>query len=289
MKKILSILAAALALTILASGLLTGCNANNSGSAANAGKNTARKIEITVDRLEIMRDKDLGFPGVFGNEFLLEENDAIHAHDPRIVPLPAKLDDCPSGVDCKPSWRRKNKNYSEFLGKFDDLYILCADISAKNAKCNEKVDAIRGEVKQLRKLSGEVRKSKKSGKSAYTKFNEDNKQLGKSVVKLNRDRNKIRMNAKRQKPSETAVDVESMTVRNAKLLNKVDNRLRLLEATHENLVKLNEEIRIILGKSAMKPADNAFQPQHPKQPQQPQHPQQPQTPRFRTLPYRTVG
>jgi len=277
MKKKLCIIASALALTIFAGGVLAGCNPNTASGAANNGKITARKIEATVNRLEVMNDKDFKFPAVFGDEFFSEGT------------LPEE-NNCPPGVKCKPPVRRsryvpkhvgnrrlnrEGKTHSEFLDKLDDLFISCADISSANEKCNQKISAIREEVKQYQKNMGDLRKTKKAGKDTYARVNSNNKQLDESAKKLSRDRNRLRESSFGQKPNENSVDVEAMTMRNQKIMGKVENRLRLLEDTHEKLVKQNDEIRTSFGK-----------PQNGIKEREYKH-SQPQNPRYRTLPYKS--
>jgi len=261
MKKIICIVAVALALTILASGMLSGCNAKTSGSAANAGKNSAKKIDMTINKLEKLEDKDFKFPSAFGNDFFTSERPQLD------IPV-----DCPPGVDCAPRTRHVNhKSYqakhlgerqinhdgtarAQFLDKFDDLYVLCADISAANDKCKAKIAEINEENRHLKQLSKEMKRTKKRGKENFAKFNMCNRQLNESVSKLSRDRNNINAKVKAPKKARgSAVDVEAMTMRNLMILNKVENRLRLLEDTHEKLLNTNESIRLTLGQGSHQP------------------------------------
>lgn len=257
MKKIFAIIAVALALTFLASGILSGCNAKNSASAANAGKMSAKKVDMTIDKLDTFEDKDFKFPAAFGNDFFVDETKSAA--------------DCTPGTDCEPCIRRINhKGYrakylgnrqlnhdsaarSKFLDDFDDLYVLCADISAANAKCKAKIAEINKENKELKQLSKEMKKSKKKGEKTFAKFNFSYRELNESVTKLNRNRNHVKAEVKRSKRSGSALDVETLTMRNLMILNRVENRLSLLEDVHERLVKFNEAIRQTLGKQISQP------------------------------------
>ena len=250
MKKVLCIIAAALCLTFLASGILSGCDANNSASAANAGKNTVKKIDNTMGALETMEDKDFGFPGVLGNDFFVEDSAE------------------PAGVDTETTSRRlSQRGYrakhlgnrklnpngtarTKYLDKVDDLYVLCADISAANADCAQIAAAIRQEAKTLRALSDELKKSGKKGKLTFSKFNAGNRQLNESVTKLYRDRNRIKAAVKGAKTRGAALDVEASTMRGLMIMAKLENRLKLLRDTHEKLVLMNNEVRFALGKGS---------------------------------------
>jgi hypothetical protein len=267
MKKTFGLIAIVLALTVLSSGIFAGCNANHSASAASACNNTAKRIERTVDRLEVMNDKDFKFPAVFGNEFCFD-GECVAVRDPRIVPLPARIDDCPPGVDCKPTHRRKSKGYSNFITRFDELYALCASISMTNNKCIEKMNAIREEAIQLRNLSAELKRTKMTNKEAFEKLNSYNKELNESTKNLDRDRNRLRTYRRLHRHHEHSVNVETDTARNLKLRDKVENRLKLLEDTHGKIAKLNDEMRVVMVKPSGKLAEHTY------------------TPRYRTLPHR---
>jgi hypothetical protein len=272
MKKTLAIVASALALTFLSSGVLAGCNANSSASAATAGKNTSKKVETTVNRLEKLEDKDFGFPVVFGGDFFLNEKESAASH-------------CPPGVDCGPvtrarvgngkdSYKHKHFNRNRlnensearttFLDKFDNLFLICADISAANTKCNDKANAIKEENRQLRDLSAEMRKASKKSKDTYARFNHSNRELNESVTKLNRDRNSIKSRVKTNKQDKGgSLNVDSMTTRKLVIMNKLENRLRLLEDTHAKMVRINESLRIAMDK---KPAQDSVAEQPKPQP-----------------------
>jgi len=260
MKKILSVIAATLALTILATGVMSGCGAvNSSASAATAGKKTARMIETTMSRLEVMNDSDFNFPTAFGNEFSIQKGKAEKektTRSPKIhpVPIPAQLD-CPPGVECTAhNEHYRSDSYSRYLERFEDLYVLCVGISVANTTNNAKADAIREEVKELRRLSNELRNARRKNKDAFERFNQQNKGLKESTHQLHRDRNKIRMGANQSKKvNKNAIDVEAKTERNLKLMEKVERRQKLLDETHEKLVKLNSEIRAILEEVENKP------------------------------------
>jgi hypothetical protein len=281
MKKLICIIAASLILTILASGILSGCEANNAASAANAGKNTAKKLENTVAKLEVMNDSDFGFPAVFGNEFFTEEQEILRP----TAPVSRRVNQ--RNYRAKHFGDRKlNQDGSartKYLDQVDDLYVLCADISAANAQCNEKVAEIKEEIKKLEELSNEIKKSGKKGKYAFAKFNYNNKMLNESVTKLYRDRNRIRSAAKNNdKQRGNAFDVETATMHNLKIVDKLEVRLKLLDDTHEKLVAMNETMRVTLGKPTLKQSEpddsDEFVGGEPKN-----------ASRFITLPYKIAG
>lgn len=268
MKKVIVIIAVALVLTMLVSGVFSGCDAKSSASAANAGKNSAKKIDMTIARLEHLEDKDFRFPSAFGNDFFASENSSINNSD-LLVSAPTNC--CPPGVDCDSNTRYVNQQgynakhfgnrqinqqgaaRTKFLDKFDDLYVLCADISAANTKCKEKMSAINEENKELKQLSKEMKKSNKKGKENFAKFNYCNRELNESVTKLSRDRNHIKSKVKGTKNRGNSIDVEGMTMRNLMILNTVENRLGLLEDAHAKLLKMNDSMRMTLGKSVSAP------------------------------------
>lgn len=281
MKKIIIIVAVALILTMLVSGVFSGCDAKNSASAANAGKNSSKKIDMTIARLEHLKDKDFRFPSAFGNDFFASENNNKQTNDSDLLvsaqanccppgvdcaPEASSVNNCPPGVDCAPNARYVNQqgykakhfgnrqinhqgaSRTKFLDKFDDLYVLCADISAANAKCQEKVTAINEENRELKQLSKEMRKSNVKGKENFAKFNYCNRELNGSVTKLSRDRNHIKSKVNGTKNRSNSIDVEGMTMRNLMILNTVENRLSLLEDTHTKLLKTNDSMRMAMGK-----------------------------------------
>lgn len=265
LKKTICMIAVALVLTFFASGIMVGCDSKNPASAANAGKNAAKKIETTINRLDVLEDKDFRFPTVFENDFFADET------------MQARTSfDCPPGAVCRPRQRNANKitaanrsveqrgyrarhignkqlnqegaQRTKFLDQFDDLYVLCADVSSANAKCKERIDAIKEETAQLRQLSNEMKKSGKKGKDTFAKFNLGNKQVDESVRNLRRDRNRVKSSTDGARTRSSSVDVEAMTVRNLKIMNKVENRLKLLEDLHKDVASMNESMRLILGK-----------------------------------------
>jgi len=280
MKKLICIIAASLVLAVLASGILSGCEANNSASAANAGKNAAKKLENTISRLEVMDDKDFGFPEVFGDEFFTEGQEPTSM---RPVPTPSRRISQRNYRAKHFGGRQLNQDgpaRTKYLDQFDDLYILCADISAANTKCKEKVAEINEEIKQLRELSNEIKKSGKKGRYTFAKFNYNNKMLNESVTKLYRDRNRIRTTAKnRDKQHGKSLDIETSTMHSMKIMDKIETRLKLLEDTHEKLVAMNQSIRATLGKPTKNQHDNdepvGVEPQN--------------APRFLTLPFKQAG
>ena len=296
MKKTICMIAAALVLTFFISGIMVGCDSKTSASAANSGKNTAKKVSNTVSRLETLEDKDFRFPTVFENDFFSDET----------VTVSCAVYQC-NERGCRPMPRQNNFNNNatrnnqrnveergyrarhiggkqlnhegaqrtKFLDKFDDLYVLCADISAANAKCKDRIEAIGEQTAELKTLSHEMKKSGKKSKEQFAKFNYESKQVDESAAALIRDRNRIKTSTIGRKARESSVDVEAMTVRNLRIMNKVENRLRLLEDLHKDLLRMNECMRLMLEKQeTVAPAAEPVAVQAPLP-----------APRFRNLPY----
>jgi hypothetical protein len=135
-----------------------------------------------------------------------------------------------------------------FYDRLDDLYVLCADISAANEKCKEVAEEIKIESAQLRQLAAELKSGNQSGKGVFEQFNRLNAEMGDAVAALYKDRgaiqNKLRAIPKNQGSS---IDVESETQRYLMIMNKVEARLAMLQNAHNKIKELNANIRAILG------------------------------------------
>jgi hypothetical protein len=94
-----------LAFTLLTTGIFTGCNTKAMAIATNVGASQGGEV-------------------------------VLHEHDTRIVPLPARLDDCPPGVDCRPATPRVSSSQNVVSNVWK---IALGDTYEKLTKITEEV------------------------------------------------------------------------------------------------------------------------------------------------------
>ena len=133
-----------------------------------------------------------------------------------------------------------------YMNSLDDLYSLCADVSAANAHKNKLVSEIRSSAATMRGLAQELRGAKHI-RDNWAEFNKAQKEADKGLTELYRDRKNLQKSLK-VLSNNTHIEPEGMSTRYNVVLNKLDSRVQKLEATKAGLCNMNNAMRMALGK-----------------------------------------
>ena len=280
--------------------LLTGCgNANNANAAARMGNNTAKRADNIVKKLDTYEDAHYKFPTAFGGDFFVKDHDyandfyfkSVHTKEVQTIEKqPRKLSERmkmkslqrrASRQNAKPTsvnagtmeggrymarhyesnrLNQENAGKKAYIDRYDDLYMLCADISAANAKQDKLISEIRGETTQLRQNAGMVYGQNKKIKKDWSEFNKAHADTQKAMTMLYRDRNAVGKSLRVVPKKMDNVHPEKLSMRYQVIMNKLDCRIDKLEATKDGLCRMNKALAANSNHSAN------FANIHPKYP-----------------------
>ncbi|MCL2755995.1 MAG: hypothetical protein FWE45_02990 [Firmicutes bacterium] len=135
---------------------------------------------------------------------------------------------------------QNNQKKQAYMNRLDDLYMLCADISAANTKQNQLISQIREESNMLRQnASGLYGKKTKADWSEFNKAHDD---TNKAMTKLYRDRNSVGKRIRMLPKKSDNVHPEKLTTRYQYVMSKLDCRIDKLEQTKSGLERMNNSI-----------------------------------------------
>ena len=262
---------ASVALGVACTIALTGCgNASSPAGASRAATRLAKRTDTVTGKMDKYEDKNYNFPHAFGNDFFIKpspEVDEFQFHNPEFNKMKENRNKFPlskkkTNTDAKASdatyyprhFERKSLNMrnasrQEYLNRLDDLYALCADISAANARQNQLINEIKQEGAIMRELSSELKGKSRKPKTDWTEFNKSKDKAEKNLTKLYRDRNKLGKGIRMIPKANKNINPEAMQMRYHVIMNKLDSRLEKLETTKESMVMVNNSMRKKLGKS----------------------------------------
>ena len=234
--------------------VISGCHKSSANSAGTASLKTADQLEATVKRLESLSIQDFNFPATLGSDFFVDLNSAITTQTSNSRSIRNTTERAFGGSKYRSrhfnieNLNRMAHTRNAFLDKLDDLYILCADISAANEKCKKAIEDIKIASTELKSNAKAIKKSDIDNKQTFTQFKDANSELDSAVKKLQSDRNNIKNRIKElPKNSKSSIDVDSLTMRYMMIMNKVETRLKLLEDTKEKIANLNNEAKNVLN------------------------------------------
>jgi len=282
-KVALGVIATATAATMM----LAGCEASNAGNASNMSEKTAKRSETVVARLDKFEDKHYNFPKAFGNDFFVTNYDkasdiqfrgpSFNQHNEiskesnrflkrkntrrtgiRSASATPEKDEYYRYTSYKghhftsDQLNKNNAQKQQYFNRLDDLYMLCADISAANSKQNKLIDEIRGEAKTMKSLSGELKNNRKL-KANWSSFNHHHERTGKALNSLYRDRGSVKKTTRMIPKANSNLNPEALEMRYQVVMNKLNGRIEKLEATKQGLYGMNQSMRTALGKPEIMP------------------------------------
>lgn len=279
MGKKIGIAALSLGVSLLVFGLIFSVTSNkvaDSSSAAKMSKNTANQIDYAVKNLDTVENQDFNFPSVFGSDFFVDDTqcqngECGHTHHASKMPVTQE----PAKQRSTRSNRTGGKRYmsrhvdvntlnfdsatrNNYLDSLDDLYVLCADVSCANGNCNQKVLEIKKGAAELKELAAELRQTniQKNNQNAATfdSLNKHNAELKKALNVLNRDRGRLSTRVKNLPKDTGSMSVENANLRYTTVMNKVEERMKMLNEVCESINKLCDCLTSLLGKTRQSPA-----------------------------------
>ena len=230
---------------------LSGCGEANASSAGRTVDMAAMRTNEIVESIENPSDKDFEFPRAFGNDFSgARENRANF-----IDPFNSWRKDRRGENRIDPEKRRQHitrpKAYREYIDKMDDLYLICADISERNAEIKAKRNTIKAEAAQSKTLSNEI-KTKRLASGIDAEVYEDiEAQCADILTKAKR------IQSERTRATDAIRDfpmrgdnlnVAAETERYTKILKALDRRLGALAELEVAIAKVNCEMCTALGR-----------------------------------------
>lgn len=249
-----------------ASALMLGaCGSANATSTARSAERTAREVDMVVASVKPIDEKSFNFPAMFGNDFFIKENSASVMPVSTGILLAGDENTSKDGNTIEPdadsvkksraiNKSRKNGYKSRhfninkintenevrnsYYDKLDDLYVLCADISAANEKINTRLTEIKTENNEMKRLSKELKKSKKA-KGDFRSIQGKTAQTNSDLKRLYKDRKGINKQVKSLPRSTDSLNVENMTVRYNAIMNKLDSRLQMLDSIKNEMAEIN--------------------------------------------------
>lgn len=281
-------LTAVVAVSAAAAMIMTGCNASSARAASAQSENTAKRTDTVMKRMDTFSDKDFKFPQHFGHDFFIKEDKTKTGevsgtqtetenrgeNNARVTMNPQTRASARRMINENPNrYQAKHYKYADvnmdnearvkLYERLDDLYLLCADLSAANKKQDQKKAEIREQANLLRKHSKEL-KGKKI-KTDWGKFNTAQKNTKKSLDELYKDRGKLSKRVRTIPKSGGNINVDAMTSRYSAIMNKMDARLNKLDKVHNDLYEMNRAASAALGKPmAPRQSKKEVQPEQPK-------------------------
>lgn len=233
---------AVLALSAIITGaiMLSGGGVNSAAAASRVANNCARKADTAVDRLEIINDSQFNFPKAIGTEFFVTKTPArgviyaAEAYTPRHFDMSDLCMENPSRV--------------AFLQSYDDLYALCADMSAANSSIERQVMDIRQETIALRGLAAEL--SSRKFDHDWKEFNQLHTELEAAIRAVKNDRNQVNRKLRILPRPSTNINPEAQSIRYMKVMESLNSRVEKLETLKDSLQKLASSIASALGKQS---------------------------------------
>ena len=223
--------------------LLSGCNASSASSAARSADRTAKRSENVAKRMVQYEDKHYNFPKHFEGDFFVTNQNEMQMHGynfattPKNRPEVVRANDRYQGrhFDMS-SLNQNNASKMAYQNRLDDLYALCADISAANAKQNQLINEIKAENNSIRKTARDLknhktaRGRKNQHKPNFTQFNDAHDEAQKAIVALHKDRKSMQPEMKRKYKNHAQLqhNVDYMSTRYMTIMNKLDSRVSKL-------------------------------------------------------------
>ncbi|MCL2570531.1 MAG: hypothetical protein FWE16_04995 [Firmicutes bacterium] len=292
-KKIMGTIAVVTASAIL----LSACGANSNASAARMADRTAGRAENVIKRIERYDDSKFNFPAHFGNDFFVSNQNSLEQDGYKFQTNTRKenfaknsnfsenMKKAKEKKALKPNtvkaWlgdevneqryqgkhfdisnlNKSNKSLTTYNHKMEDLYALCADISAANRKQNEALDKIKREASELRSNSKQLKaKGRTKHKTDYTAFNRAHDNAQKAMMALHKDKPGLKREMRMLPKSNVNMNVEHMSKRYMTIMNKLDTRVSKLDAVTTSLGEMNDAMRVALGKVKQEPVYKAHNP-----------------------------
>jgi len=133
-----------------------------------------------------------------------------------------------------------NTTKKAYLDRYNDLYMLCADISAANAKQHRLIQDIRNETTNLRHGAASMYGNRT--KRDFTEFNKAHEETQKAMTALYRDRSSVGKGIRMLPKRTDNASHESLCMRYQVIMNKLDSRIEKLERTKDGLARMNKAI-----------------------------------------------
>lgn len=252
--------------------LSTGCgNANSAASAARLSDKTAKRCDYVLRKLDTFENSHFNFPAAFGGEFFV---DGYEVKAPIIKKTKKSNKSKPSSVASvsgalamddiidarylprffeKENLNMENPTRQFFLDGIDDLYKICADVSAANSYKNQLIADMRYEAATMRGLASDLRN--KRVKANWAEFNRANKEADRRLTAIYRDRKTVKNSLGMVGGSGYITEPQMMGTRYGVILNKLDARVMKLESAKRAMVDVNNAMRNVLGKPTISPND----------------------------------
>jgi len=258
--------------------VLSGCGASNAVQAARASDKTAKRCDRIVKKLDTYNDSSYKFPSAFGNEFFVANKKQMETQgfqfrdtqtkDHKKTSREKKREtNTPRTVTANGALqspeRYQSRHYNKtdlntnslakatYFNQVDNLYALCADVSAANEKQNQQVKKIKEESAEMKQLSKELRNKRKI-KSDWKQFNKTNKETNKALTELYKDRGGIKKSIKPLSSSTKSMNIGKLDTDYNAVLNKLDTRIKKLDNVERGMSQMNESMRVALGKPKAK-------------------------------------
>ena len=215
-------------LCVMVAVLMVGCSVSSAAGASRAANATAKRADAVVGRLESVNQEEFNFPTAFGTDNFFVGGGVHAGYEP--------------GHFCLSELNFDNPARVEFMNKLDDLYILCADITAANNAQARLIESVKHETAQMRILASELATMK--FKHDWSEFNKVNKDVDETLRLLNKDRNAVAKKLKILPRSSVNINPEAMFTRYSVVMDRLDNRVEMLEDLLCGLQKMNQELRL---------------------------------------------
>lgn|GEM_PF-3920802 len=235
----------ALAVVAVGGVLLATNNAQTAGAASRQSYKTAGRADNVVRKLDTFDDANFAFPTAFGNDFFVSNpNEVAQVMDRPVTSNWAGR--YQSRYFDMEMLNKSNPSRMEYMERLDNLYALCADISAVNAKQNTLVREIREETMKLRGNAAKISTHKVKAKQ-LREFNRANDTTKDKITRLHRDRNSINKRVKALPKQKGELNVHATDMRYTVIMDRLDMRVQKLEETKAGLVRMNASIEELVG------------------------------------------
>jgi hypothetical protein len=231
----------------------TGCSGSDASNAARISTSTAHQVDAVVKKLDTVSDKSFKFPTAFGNNFFTDgdqnkNQDAFFTGS--YTPGPEyrrRINGNRTGRYVAEHFtleelNQDNKNRTAYLDKFDDLYVLCADISAINTKIKNRTEEIIRKNAENKIMAQNLKKTKASAET-FSNISRKNEEINYELQKLNKDRNKLARQTRLLPDSGDNINVDALTVKYSSIMEKLNKRLESLEALDKSISDINNSMK----------------------------------------------